>query len=320
MESGEEREERRVHEMQTLAQIREMLESRGLSPRKSFGQNFLIDHNLITKLIDAAKEHAGLGEGSVVLEIGPGTGALTLGLLERGARVVACELDRGLAALLRETIGATFDGSRFALVEGDCLASKHALNPAVLEAVDAFAGKEGEFTLIANLPYGAATPAMMALLADHPRCRGLFVTIQQEVADRMLARAHSKDYGPLSVLVAATSRAWQVAKLPPECFWPRPGVHSAMVAAVRVEGLVPVGEARALVDFAQGLFEQRRKQIGSVLARQDKARQEKAGQEKAGQEKREIEWPAGIVATNRAEELSPAQFVELMRAAGIRHS
>lgn len=284
--------------MQTLAQIREMLESRGLSPRKSLGQNFLIDHNLIAKLIDAAKEHAGLGPGSVVLEIGPGTGVLTEALLERGARVVACELDRGLAALLRETLGAKFEASTFTLVEGDCLESKHALNPAVIEAVRAFAG-DGPFTLIANLPYGAATPAMMTLLADHPKCNGVFVTIQQEVADRMLAKAHSKEYGPLSVLVAATCRGWQVAKLPPECFWPRPGVHSAMVAAVRVEGLVPVGEARALVDFAQSLFEQRRKQIGSVLARQGK---------------REIEWPAGIAATNRAEELSPAQFVELMRA------
>jgi 16S rRNA (adenine1518-N6/adenine1519-N6)-dimethyltransferase len=290
--------------MQTLAQIREMLESRGLSPRKSLGQNFLIDHNLIAKLIDAAKEHAGLGAGSVVLEIGPGTGVLTEALLERGARVVACELDRGLAALLRETLGGRFGADQFTLVEGDCLESKHALNPAVIEAVKAYAG-DGSFTLIANLPYGAATPAMMTLLADHPACNGVFVTIQQEVADRMLARAHSKEYGPLSVLVAATCRGWQVAKLPPECFWPRPGVHSAMVAAVRAQGLVPMGEARALVDFAQSLFEQRRKQIGSVLARQGK---------------REIEWPAGIAPTNRAEELSPAQFVELMRAAGIRHS
>lgn len=295
--------------MQTLAQIREMLESRGLSPRKSLGQNFLIDHNLIAKLIDAAKEHAGLGPGHVVLEIGPGTGVLTQALLEMGARVVACELDRGLAALLRETLGARFSADQFTLVEGDCLESKHALNPAVLEAVKAYTGDGADakaFTLIANLPYGAATPAMMTLLADHPRCNGVFVTIQQEVADRMLAKAHSKDYGPLSVLVSAVTKAWQVAKLPPECFWPRPGVHSAMVAAVRVDGLVAVDEARGLVDFAQGLFEQRRKQIGSVLARQDKERQRK----------REIDWPSGITATMRAEELSPGQFVELMRKAG----
>lgn len=288
--------------MQTLAQIREMLESRGLAPRKSLGQNFLIDHNLITKLINAATEHAGLAPNHVVLEIGPGTGVLTQALLELGARVVACELDRGLAALLRETLGASFDASRFNLVEGDCLESKHALNPAVLDAINAYTGPEAPFTLIANLPYGAATPAMMTLLADHPRCNGVFVTIQQEVADRMLAKPHSKDYGPLSVLVAATSRAWQVAKLPPECFWPRPGVHSAMVAAVRVtEGaLVPPHQARALVDFAQSLFEHRRKQIGSVLARQAK---------------RDIAWPDGITPIMRAEELAPTQFIALMAAA-----
>lgn len=324
--------------MQTLASIRALLDARGLAPRKALGQNFLIDHNLIAKLVDAAWAAAaelGLGADPLVLEIGPGTGALTHALLDRGARVVASELDAGLAALLRETVpprlagdggvgggagaGIVASPARFALVEGDCLAGKHALNPAVLAALDGVSREKGErFLLVANLPYAAATPAMLALLADHPCCVGMFVTIQQEVADRMLAGPGSRDYGPLSVLVAITSRAWQIARLPPECFWPRPGVRSAMVGVVRVgvgamptTMLVPseamsgaMGQAmdpRAIVDFAQSLFEQRRKQIGSVLARRGV---------------RDANWPPGVLPTNRAEDLTPAQFIALHAAVG----
>src|SRR4051812_5019410 len=108
--------------MQTLIQIRALLEERGLAPRKSLGQNFLIDQNLIRKLVDAS----GVGAGDLVLEVGPGTGTLTEELLERGCEVVACELDRGLAELLRERLGAN---PRFTLVEGDCLASKREIAP-----------------------------------------------------------------------------------------------------------------------------------------------------------------------------------------------
>jgi len=286
--------------MQTLAHIRALLEARGLSPRKSLGQNFLIDHNLINKLIDAANP----APNDIILEIGPGTGVLTEALLARNLRVVASELDQGLAALLRETITPRYDSSRFTLVQGDCLAGKHALNPNVLAALESFKAAsladpaDSTFTMIANLPYAAATPAMLVLLADHPRCKGFFVTIQHEVADRMLAKPHSKDYGPLSVLVAATSRAWHIAKLPPECFWPRPGVISSMIGVTRHPPSSPATlttNPRALVDFAQSLFVQRRKQIGSILGR-------------------DREYPAGITSTMRAEELTPAQFVQLMNA------
>jgi 16S rRNA (adenine1518-N6/adenine1519-N6)-dimethyltransferase len=315
--------------VQTLASIRALLDARGLAPRKALGQNFLIDHNLIAKLVDAAWAAAaelGLGSDPLVLEIGPGTGALTHALLDRGARVVASELDAGLAGLLRETVpprrageGSAMAPARFTLVEGDCLAGKHALNPAVLAAVDGVSREVGErFLLVANLPYAAATPAMLALLADHPRCVGMFVTIQQEVADRMLAGPGSRDYGPLSVLVAITSRAWQIARLPPECFWPRPGVRSAMVGVVRggasatlasavapsgamIPAMSPAPSPRAIVDFAQALFVQRRKQIGSVLARRGV---------------RDAHWPPGVVATSRAEDLTPAQFIALYGAVG----
>ena len=102
---------------QTLAEIKALLDARGLSPRKRFGQNFLIDHNLVRKLVDESKVTA----GDLVLEVGPGTGTLTGVLLGRGCEVIACELDDGLTALMEERFG---DQERFSLVHGDCLASK----------------------------------------------------------------------------------------------------------------------------------------------------------------------------------------------------
>lgn len=265
--------------MQTLAEIKALLESRGLSPRYAFGQNFLLDHNLIRKLVDAS----GAGPGDTVLEIGPGTGTLTEELLARGSRVVAAEIDRGLAALLRERLGAN---PNFTLVEGDCLEGKHALAPALLRAVG-----DGPFRLVANLPYAAGTPVMMALLADTARCTGLFVTIQLEVAHRLLAAPGSKDFGPLAVLAQSVADVSMVAKLPPACFWPRPEVTSAMVAIVR-RASPRTADARGLADFAQRLFEQRRKQLGAVLGR-------------------DRPFPEGIDPTARAETLSLEQFEAL---------
>jgi SAM-dependent methyltransferase len=162
---------------QTLAEIKDLLASRGLSPLKRFGQNFLIDQNLVRKLVD----EAGVTPGELVLEVGPGTGTLTEELLGRGCEVIACELDRGLAALLRDRLGAR---ERFALVEGDCLGGKRHVSPAVVGAIG---GRP--FVLVANLPYGAATPLMLALLTEHPGCRGMFVTIQREVGERLGAGA-----------------------------------------------------------------------------------------------------------------------------------
>lgn len=276
--------------VQTLAQIRELLASRGLSPKKALGQNFLIDHNLIKKLVDAS----GVGPGSVVLEVGPGTGTLTEELLARGCRVVAGELDDELAELLRERHAGN---ANFTLVHGDCLASKRAVSPALLEAVGLIGGG-GPFALVANLPYGAATPLMLALLTQHPRCTGMWVTVQREVADRFLAKAGEDAYGTVSVVADAAAVGQRIAKLPGECFWPRPDVESAMFGmARRPEPLTPhLGD---LADFAQFLFTKRRKQLGAVLGRSVAD---------------SIAWPPDIAPTARAENLSTDQFIRLMTA------
>ncbi|MFZ2874650.1 MAG: 16S rRNA (adenine(1518)-N(6)/adenine(1519)-N(6))-dimethyltransferase RsmA [Phycisphaerales bacterium] len=267
--------------MQTLAEIKDLLASAGLSPRHAFGQNFLIDHNLIRRLVDAS----GVAAGDTVLEIGPGTGTLTDELLDRGCRVVAGEIDRGLCALLRDR----YAGRAFTLVEGDCLASKHALNPDLLGALG-----PGHFRLVANLPYGAATPVMLSLLADIPACTGLFVTIQREVADRLMARPSTKDYGTISVLAQAVAEVRLLATLPAECFWPRPDVTSAMIGMTRLTSPL-TSRPRALADFCQGLFEKRRKQLGAVLGR-------------------DRSWPPDVTPTGRAEALPVPALVALHNA------
>lgn len=268
--------------VQTLSQIRQLLEERGLSPRKALGQNFLVDHNLLTRLVDAAR----VGPGSVVLEVGPGTGTLTEELLARGARVVAVELDRALVDLLRERFAAAIASGRLSLVEGDALECGRRVNAEALAALG-----PGPFKLVANLPYNAGTPLMMALLLRHPECMGFWVTIQREVGDRLLASPGSKDYGPLTVVSQALARVSKLATLSPECFWPRPEVTSVMVSVERRAD--PLTEdAEGLEAFCRVAFAHRRKQLGSALGR-------------------DFPWPEGVEARHRAEEVAVPRLIEL---------
>lgn len=280
--------------MQDLARIRQLLADRGLRPKHRFGQNFLHEPIRIERLVDASEIVA----GDLVLEIGPGTGALTEVLLDRGARVVACELDRGLADLIDEEILPHADG-RLTLVRGDCLAKGRRLAP----EVDAALGGE-DFRLVANLPYQCASPLMAELAMNRPDCLGQFVTIQREVGDRMAMAAGSKTYGTLSVIVQAVATAKRLEILPPGCFWPQPTVTSATVAVRPLaDADVPVPlraslgrggrESReAFARFVTSLFSKRRKQLGSTLGR-------------------DRTWPAGIEAHWRCEQLTPGQFAAL---------
>lgn len=270
--------------MHTLSELRSMLDAHGLAPKKSLGQNFLIDRNLGKKLVD----EAGVGAGDLVLEVGPGAGALTELLLERGCEVIACEMDEGLAELLRERFSERY-ADRFTLIEGDCLAGKRELNPAIVDAL-----RDREFTMVANLPYNAASPLMAVLLTDFPNCRAQYVTIQKEVGERLAAKPGTKEYGALGVLAQALATVRRVAVLPPECFWPRPGVTSAMVELKRRADPL-TDDPEQLGALCHALFSQRRKQIGSILGR-------------------DHPLPEGVTHDMRPERMSVEQFCELARA------
>lgn len=272
--------------MQTLAEIRSLLDAYGLSPKKSLGQNFLIDQNLIRTLVDAS----GAVAGDLVLEIGPGTGTMTEELLSRDCRVITCELDDGLGELLRARF-AEVDSDRFCLISGDCLASKQRLNPDIEDAI----GRQC-FRLVANLPYGAASP-LMVMLARDERCLGQFVTVQREVAERVRAKPGSRDYSEMSVLIQACAVPKRLATLPPACFWPRPKVTSEMLAIepLPLDQRIDDPLYEALSGVCRRLFTQRRKQIGGVLGKN-------------------FELPAGVDASSRPEQLSMPQWHSLAEA------
>ncbi len=267
--------------MQTLSEIRTLLAERGLRPKRRLGQHFLHDQNQLAKLVEAAA----LEPGDLVLEVGAGTGTLTEALVEHGAEVVTCEIDRDLAAIIEDRLG-----DRVRLIRGDCLARPRGLHEDVRAALG-----DRPFKLVANLPYQIASVLICTLLTNYPRCIGQYVTIQKEVADRLTARPGIKDYGAPSILVQVLATIDRVAVLKRTSFWPAPQVSSAMVRieSRRDHGLDdPAGFGRFLVQ----LFTKRRKQLGTILAGET------------------IEWPAGIAPKLRPEALSPEQAVALWLA------
>ncbi len=276
---------------QTLTDIKTLLASHGLHPKKRFGQNFLHDGNHMRRIMEAA----GVRPGELILEVGPGTGALTERLLEAGARVLAVEIDRDMQPILLERTARFAD--RFQLHLGDILANKHTLNPDVIQLLNAFPDTPHptphtrRFKLIANLPYNIASPLLVNLAVDHPGMTAAVIMIQREVAQRITAGPGGKDYGPLSVILQALCEVDIVGTLSPACFWPAPKVASAVVRLVRRADPATADPA-ALGRVLQVLFQKRRKQLGAIL-----------GRERA--------LPTGIDPVARPESLSVQQFIQL---------
>ena len=203
--------------MQTISEIREILNERGLHPKHRLGQNFLHDQNQLRRLLEASA----VAPGDLVLEIGPGTGTLTEALLERGCEVIASELDTDMGDIIESRLG-----SRVRLVRGDCLDGARSFSADVLQALG-----DRPFRLVANLPYGAASP-IMSLLAPMPNCLGQYVTIQREVGDRLLAEPGTRQYGPLTVFVRVFANVRSIGTLS-ELFLACAEVESIMLAIVR---------------------------------------------------------------------------------------
>jgi 16S rRNA (adenine1518-N6/adenine1519-N6)-dimethyltransferase len=196
----------------------------GISPQTRHGQNFLIDLNLLRLL----HRTAAVGPQDVVLEVGTGTGALTTLLAADAAHVITVEIDARLFQLASEELAGL---ANVTMLHTDALRNKNNLSDEVLAAVHAQLATEPgrRFKLAANLPYNIATPIISNALALETPPQTMTVTIQKELADRILAAPSSKDYGSLSVWVQSQCRPTLVRVMPPDVFWPRPKVSSAIV-------------------------------------------------------------------------------------------
>ena len=227
-----------------------------MHPRKRFGQHFLIDGNLMRRLVDLAE----LGPEDVVLEVGVGTGGLTDLLVPRARRVIGVEIDRDLHALVQSRFA---DDARLTLILGDALGGKHRIAPPVALLLEACSDP---IKLVANLPYQAATPLVLNLLESHPRVRRLVFTVQKEVAERLVSPPGCKDFGPLSILAQTLARVELAARIPPSAFWPRPAVDSAMVRMDVIDPPpLPRDRIPGWATLVRGAFLHRRKTLRSAL-------------------------------------------------------
>jgi 16S rRNA (adenine1518-N6/adenine1519-N6)-dimethyltransferase len=261
--------------------------ARGAFPpkRKSHGQHFLNDRRVLGRIADALQ----LQGGETVVEIGPGRGALTDILADRAGRLIAVEVDRALAALLRERYARR---NNVLIAEAD-----------VLEiSLGAIAG--GPFVLVGNVPYYITTPILFHALQP-PRAERAVYLVQREVADRLTAAPGSKAYGALTVNVAAVARADMLFKVPAGAFSPPPKVESAVVRITPLAApLVEPAEEEALRKLVQGAFGMRRKQMRRVIRTLRALTAEEADSLLAA---------VGIDPEARPETLSVEQFVKLLR-------
>ncbi|PLR80264.1 16S rRNA (adenine(1518)-N(6)/adenine(1519)-N(6))-dimethyltransferase [Bacillus canaveralius] len=240
----------------TPLRTRAILEKYGFSFKKSLGQNFLIDTNILKNIVD----HAGLTDNTGVIEIGPGIGALTEQLARNSKKVVALEIDQRLLPILKDTLGP-YPNTK--IIHGDVL--KADVSKIINEE---FAGIN-DITVVANLPYYVTTPIIMKLLEEHLPIRGIVVMLQKEVADRISANPGSKDYGSLSIAVQYYTEAETVMIVPKTVFVPQPNVDSAVIRLTkRDKPAVSVIEEEFFFLVTRASFAQRRKTILNNLTSQ----------------------------------------------------
>ena len=259
--------------------------------QKKFGQNFLIDDHVITKIINAAE----ITKDDLVLEIGPGIGTMTQYLAENAREVMAVEIDKNLIPILGETL-AEYDN--VTVINEDIL--KLDINRLVEEEN---AGKP--IKVVANLPYYITTPIIMGLFESHVPLQSITVMVQKEVADRMQVGPGSKDYGALSLAVQYYAKPYIAANVPPNCFIPRPGVGSAVIRLTRYEEPpVTVKDESLMFKLIRASFNQRRKTLQNGIANSPELPYSKAQVEKALEK-------MGLAANVRGESLTLAEFAKL---------
>lgn len=261
---------------QTRSQIAELLRRHGLRPRHRLGQHFLADANVTRRIVAAA----GVGPDDRVIEVGAGTGTLTVALAATGAKVVAYEVDRGLEPVLAEVTAGLAVELRF---------------EDVTDVDFATAFPDPPWVVVANLPYNVGTGLVMDVLRHAAAVVRMVVMVQREVAERLVAAAGSPDYGVPSVVVGIHADARLLFRVPPQVFYPAPRVESAVVSIVR--RAAPPHSEQA-VELARAAFSGRRKMLRSSL--------KAVTPDPVGALRK-----AGIEPTLRAEDLSAADYLRL---------
>jgi 16S rRNA (adenine1518-N6/adenine1519-N6)-dimethyltransferase len=247
---------------QTQSYLRSLFARRGITPRHRFGQNFLIDLNIHDLIVNTAE----VGPDDVILEVGPGAGAMTALMASRGAAVVAVDIDPAMVQLTSEAVEGM---PNVRVLHADALAGKNTMSPEVLDNIRAglAISPAKRFKLVANLPYNVATPIVSNLLVHPELCPSrMVVTIQLELAERMCAEPESEPFGALSVLAQALADVSIVRTLPPTVFWPRPNVESAVVSIVPDPAKrAAVGDLAWFHQVVRQVFLHRRKNLRRVL-------------------------------------------------------
>ena len=266
--------------------IRELAAELDLRPTKQRGQNFVHDANTVRRIVAAA----GVTHDDVALEIGPGLGSLTLGLLEAVAHVTAIEIDDRLAGRLARTVAERLPRAeaRLTVVEADALRVDEVPDPQPT-------------AVVANLPYNVSVPVLLHVLARFPSITSGLVMVQAEVADRLVAGPGSKVYGVPSVKLAWYCSARRVGSVPPAVFWPVPNVESGLVALKRREAPTTTATRQQVFALVDAAFAQRRKMLRSALA----------GVYGSSARAAEALEAAGIEQTARGEVLDVSDFARL---------
>ncbi len=273
------------------SELKSVIEKHGFSFSKSLGQNFLIDQNILDKIVAGS----GIDENWGVLEIGPGAGTLTRELAKIASRVVAVEIDKSLIPLLSDTL-SEFDNA--SVINQDVMK---------VDLKELIAEKFGDMpvAVVANLPYYITTPIIMTFLENEIPVKSLTVMVQKEVADRMAASPGGKDYGALSAAVQFYTEPKIICRAEPHCFMPQPKVESQVVKLSVLETpRVETKNRKFMFDVIKSAFSQRRKTLLNALSKSPYINVEK-------QKVADAMAKAGIDPNIRGERLTLEEFARL---------
>lgn len=264
--------------------IRTILAECGFGFKKQLGQNFITDKNLLASIVTAS----GVGENDTVVEVGCGAGTLTRALAERVKRVIAFEVDKSLQPVLARTLSGL---DNVEVIFRDFLKCNLA----------EFEKDAGEYFVVANLPYYVTTPLIMKFIDEGEKCKGLSVMVQEEVADRLCAKAGTPEYGAITAMVALRAECAKVKRVPRTLFYPRPNVDSAVVKFTFGMG-IEVSDRQAYKKVVHAAFSSRRKTLENNLVNSYNISRERA---------REVLSACNIPPKARGETLTPEQFALL---------